>query len=232
MPPGARGGPHADRRRLTTASEPCAVPLPAIVKPAWEDGSAGIWARSVVADTTSLRERVAEVLGLFKGPCLVEQYIDGREFNVALLGFPEARILPLQEIDFSALPADHPRIVSYRAKWAPARPRTSAPGPSCTPSSRRSSPPASAARRRRPGAWWAGVTTAGSTSVSTRPAHRTWSTSTPTAISPPTPASPAPPAPSASTTRRSCGARGLRAAAAERARQPRPPRPVRSDEAR
>jgi len=107
---------------LTTASEPCAVPLPAIVKPAWEDGSAGIWARSVVADTTSLRERVAEVLGLFKGPCLVEQYIDGREFNVALLGFPEARILPLQEIDFSALPADHPRIVSYRAKWSPGSP--------------------------------------------------------------------------------------------------------------
>ncbi|HOU91774.1 MAG TPA: D-alanine--D-alanine ligase [Polyangiaceae bacterium] len=107
---------------LTTPSEPCEVPLPAIVKPAREDGSAGIWARSVVTDRASLRERIAEVLGLFQGPCLVEQYVEGREFNVALLGFPEARVLPLQEIDFSALPAGHPRIVSYRAKWSPGSP--------------------------------------------------------------------------------------------------------------
>ena len=119
---GRAGVPTPVGALVSTPSEPCAVPLPAIVKPAWEDGSAGIWARSVVTDTASLRERVAEVLALFQGPCLVEQYVDGREFNVALLGFPEARVLPLQEIDFSALPAGHPRIVSYRAKWSPGSP--------------------------------------------------------------------------------------------------------------
>jgi D-alanine-D-alanine ligase len=102
---------------LERANSPCDLPFPLIVKPAREDGSAGIWGRSVVHDEASLRERAAEVIDLFKAPCLVEQYIDGREFNVALLGFPQARVLPLQEIEFSDLPANHPPIVSYDAKW-------------------------------------------------------------------------------------------------------------------
>ena len=97
--------------------EPCDLPFPLIVKPAQEDGSAGIWGKSVVHDETSLRERVAELINMFKAPCLVEQYIEGREFNVALLGYPQARILPLQEIDFSNLPTEEPHIVSYDAKW-------------------------------------------------------------------------------------------------------------------
>jgi D-alanine-D-alanine ligase len=102
---------------ISHRDEPCDLPLPAIVKPAREDGSAGIWARSVVRDEPSLRERVAEVIDLFKAPCIVEQFIDGREFNVALLGFPQPRVLPLQEIDFSELPEDQPRVVTYDAKW-------------------------------------------------------------------------------------------------------------------
>src|SRR5260221_9932817 len=55
--------------------EPCDLPFPLIVKPAQEDGSAGIWGKSVVHDQTSLRERVAELINIFKAPCLVEQYI-------------------------------------------------------------------------------------------------------------------------------------------------------------
>jgi D-alanine-D-alanine ligase len=97
--------------------DPCDLALPAIVKPAREDGSAGIWCRSVVREEKELRERVAEVIDLFKAPCIVEQYIDGRELNVALLGFPQPRVLPLQEIDFTDLPAEQPRIVTYDAKW-------------------------------------------------------------------------------------------------------------------
>jgi D-alanine-D-alanine ligase len=93
------------------------LPFPLIVKPSREDGSAGIWGRSVVHDLPSLRERVAEVIGTFKAPCLVEQFVEGREFNVALLGHPQPRVLPLQEIDFTQLPEDQPKIVSYDAKW-------------------------------------------------------------------------------------------------------------------
>lgn len=98
-------------------ADPCDLQLPAIVKPAREDGSAGIWCRSVVRDEASMRERVAELIDLFKAPCIVEQFIDGRELNVALLGFPQARVLPLQEIDFADLPEGQPHIVTYDAKW-------------------------------------------------------------------------------------------------------------------
>jgi D-alanine-D-alanine ligase len=97
--------------------ERCDLPFPLIVKPAQEDGSAGIWDRSVVHDKASLLARVDELISSFKAPCLVEQYIDGREFNVAILGYPQARVLPLQEISFARLPPGQQKIVSYDAKW-------------------------------------------------------------------------------------------------------------------
>jgi D-alanine-D-alanine ligase len=96
---------------------PCDLPFPLIVKPVREDGSAGITSRSVVYDESQLRDVVAEVVGTFHQPCLVEEFIPGRELNVALFGFPTARVLPLQEIDFAQLPDHEPKIVSYAAKW-------------------------------------------------------------------------------------------------------------------
>jgi D-alanine-D-alanine ligase len=83
-----------------------------------EDGSVGIWRTSVVRDPDALARAVEAVVATFRQPCLVEQFVDGREFNVALLGHPAPRVLPLSEIDFAALPPDAPRIVSYDAKWA------------------------------------------------------------------------------------------------------------------
>ena len=71
----------------------------------------------MVHDEASCRARVAEVIETFRQPVLVERYIKGREFNVALFGFPTARILPLSEIDFDRLPDHLPKIVSYEAKW-------------------------------------------------------------------------------------------------------------------
>lgn len=112
------GVPTPQGALLESENDPCDLAFPLIVKPAREDGSAGIWGKSVVHDEPTLRERVAELINLFKAPVLVEQYMDGREFNVALLGYPQARVLPLQEIDFSNLPPEQPRIVSYDAKWS------------------------------------------------------------------------------------------------------------------
>jgi D-alanine-D-alanine ligase len=103
---------------LRAPDDPCTLPFPLIAKPVREDGSVGIASRSVVHDEKALREVAAEVIRTFRQPCLVEQYIEGRELNVALLGFPTARVLPLSEIDFSLLPSGIPRIVSYEAKWA------------------------------------------------------------------------------------------------------------------
>ena len=51
------------------------------------------------------------------GTLLIEEYVEGREFNASLLGYPQAKLLPVAEIDFSAFPANLYSIVGYRAKW-------------------------------------------------------------------------------------------------------------------
>jgi D-alanine-D-alanine ligase len=111
------GIPTPAGRVLRAAGDPCDLPFPLIVKPVREDGSVGIWPTSVVHDAAGLASAVNAVVTKLRQPALVEQFIDGREFNVALLGHPTPRVLPLSEIDFAALPPGAPRIVSYDAKW-------------------------------------------------------------------------------------------------------------------
>jgi D-alanine-D-alanine ligase len=114
----AAGIPTPRGRVLTCASDPCDLPFPLIVKPVREDGSVGIWHTSVVHDHDELTRAVEAVVSTFRQPALVEEFIDGRELNVALIGHPTPRVLPLSEIDFTALPPGVPRIVSYDAKWS------------------------------------------------------------------------------------------------------------------
>jgi len=114
----AAGIPTPAGRILTSPNDECDLPFPLIVKPVREDGSVGIWRTSVVHDAGALARAVDAVVTTFRQPALVEQFIDGRELNVALIGHPTPRVLPLSEIDFGALPADAPRIVSYDAKWS------------------------------------------------------------------------------------------------------------------
>jgi D-alanine-D-alanine ligase len=91
--------------------------FPLIVKPEHEDGSVGISDSSVVFTASELRKRVRFVFEEFEQAALVEQYIDGREFNVAILGHRDPLVLPISEIDFSGLTPDMNKIVSYEAKW-------------------------------------------------------------------------------------------------------------------
>ncbi|MDE3059213.1 MAG: ATP-grasp domain-containing protein, partial [Bacteroidota bacterium] len=91
--------------------------FPLIVKPSFEDASLGIDNKSVVYSWNELEQRVKFVLEEFNQPCLVEEYIEGREINVAILGNAEPAALPLSEIDFSSLPEGYPHIVSYNSKW-------------------------------------------------------------------------------------------------------------------
>ena len=114
----AAGIPTPAGRVVLRPGEPCDLPFPLIVKPVREDGSVGISRGSVVHDQATLARAVEAVVTSLRQPCLVEQFIDGREFNVALLGHPTPRVLPLSEIDFDGLPPDAPRIVSYEAKWS------------------------------------------------------------------------------------------------------------------
>jgi D-alanine-D-alanine ligase len=88
-------------------------PLPAIVKPAAEDASAGLDRGSVVTDRKALRARVAAMTEQFD-EVLVQEYIAGREFNV---GFVGTRVLPIAEIDFSRMPEGAWPILTYAGKW-------------------------------------------------------------------------------------------------------------------
>jgi D-alanine-D-alanine ligase len=98
-----------------TLKEEMAFPL--IVKPSHEDGSVGISDASIVTTLPELRKRVQHIFHEFDQPALVEQYIEGREMNVAIIGFKHPQVLPISEIDFSGLLPGMHHIVSYEAKW-------------------------------------------------------------------------------------------------------------------
>ncbi len=91
---------------------------PLFVKPAAEDASLGIGPESVVTDWAALERQVASVAQRY-GPAMIEPFIDGREFNVAIIALPEPQVLPLAEIDFRASEAIGWPIVTYEGKWAP-----------------------------------------------------------------------------------------------------------------
>lgn len=102
------------------ASAPGDVPSgPLIVKPVRADASEGIDVRSVVPGPgPDLDDAVRRVHEGFGQPALVEQFIDGREINVALMERgAKPQVLPPAEIDFSAFPPERPRVVDYDAKW-------------------------------------------------------------------------------------------------------------------
>lgn len=94
---------------------PADFPTPAIVKPAAEDASMGIDQGAVHADIANLLHRIEWIESRI-GESIVQRYIDGREFNVALVG---ASTLPVSEIDFRQMPDGAWRIVSFDAKWTP-----------------------------------------------------------------------------------------------------------------
>jgi D-alanine-D-alanine ligase len=91
--------------------------FPLIVKPPQEDASIGITSSSIVRDLKELFGKIDELQTTFQGPVLVEEFIDGREFYVGVLGNVSPEALPVIELDFSALPAGRPRIASWEAKW-------------------------------------------------------------------------------------------------------------------
>ena len=90
--------------------------FPVIIKPRFEDASIGIDQESIFEEEEKLRRGLKDFNKRF-GPLLVEEYIDGREFNISLLGYPKPQALPPAEIDFSAFPDGLYPIVGYRAKW-------------------------------------------------------------------------------------------------------------------
>jgi D-alanine-D-alanine ligase len=91
---------------------------PWFVKLAHEDASLGITEANVVANAAALRARSRELMQAHDQAVIAERFVEGREINVTLMGHGDrVEVLPLHEIDFSAMPRDRPHIVSYAAKW-------------------------------------------------------------------------------------------------------------------
>jgi D-alanine-D-alanine ligase len=112
------GLPVPAGRVMRTPRSSDGLRFPLIVKCLREDASLGLTDRSVVRDEARLREQVGFVIDTWHQPALVEEFLEGREFNVAVAGSRPAA-LPISEIDFAAMPAGKPRFVSYDAKWVP-----------------------------------------------------------------------------------------------------------------
>jgi D-alanine-D-alanine ligase len=89
-------------------------PAPWIVKPALEHGSRGIECATPATNRDDLAERVRSLHTRFQQPVLVDTFIDGREFQVGIVG-PD--LLPVLELDFSALSAGAPKMIGYATKW-------------------------------------------------------------------------------------------------------------------
>ena len=91
--------------------------FPLIVKPNSEGSSKGITNDSLVFDDESLKRQVTRIITNYTQPALVEEYIDGREFTVALIGNGHPRVLPIVEVTYDHLPEGVHRFDSFEAKW-------------------------------------------------------------------------------------------------------------------
>jgi D-alanine-D-alanine ligase len=125
-----------DKRQVQHRLKDCGVPIPpwkifntvgdvdwhifpAIVKPAFEHYSLGIARESVVECEVELHRRIEYVLNSHQQPVLVEEFIDGREFHVGVIGNSELLMLPPAEIDFSSFDDIHDRLCTYEANFVP-----------------------------------------------------------------------------------------------------------------
>jgi D-alanine-D-alanine ligase len=91
--------------------------FPAIVKPALEHWSLGVDRNSVATTPAELERQVAYILDTFQEPALLEDFIDGREFRVSVLGNDPPRMLPPAEMDYAYFDDIHDRMLNWESKW-------------------------------------------------------------------------------------------------------------------
>jgi D-alanine-D-alanine ligase len=91
--------------------------MPLFVKPLRGDASIGINGNSLVHNAKDMMERVTDIHQKVKDSALVEEYIEGREFYVGVLGNDEPLAFPPVELDFSGLPVGRPHFLDRKAKW-------------------------------------------------------------------------------------------------------------------
>jgi D-alanine-D-alanine ligase len=91
---------------------------PLIIKPISEGSSKGIFSSSLVKNKLELEDEVRRIIFSYNQPALIEEFLPGREFTVAVLGNDdETEILPIIEIRYEDFPEDVIPMYSYEAKW-------------------------------------------------------------------------------------------------------------------
>jgi len=93
--------------------------FPAIVKPAFEHCSVGITPEAVVMDREELAARLEFVHKELHQPAIVEDFIDGREFHVTIMGNGNVEMLPPAEMDYSVFDSPRDRLCSFDSKFTP-----------------------------------------------------------------------------------------------------------------
>jgi D-alanine-D-alanine ligase len=96
---------------------PKSLRYPLIIKPIYEDGSEGIHNASLVKNTEELADRVKMVHEKFQQSAIAEEYVEGREFYISLLGNHRLTLLPPRELSFGSAENGGPVLATYRVKW-------------------------------------------------------------------------------------------------------------------
>ncbi len=96
---------------------PKALHYPLVVKPAFEDSSEGISNASLVNNETALLERVKFIHEGWDQPVIAEEYIEGRELYVSIIGNKRLTVLPIRECIFDFDGSEGPQLATYRVKW-------------------------------------------------------------------------------------------------------------------
>jgi D-alanine-D-alanine ligase len=96
---------------------PGKLKFPILVKPVKEEASYGISRNSFVQNNEQFRERVGFIHEKYKGDAIAEEYIEGRELYVSIMGNVKLTVFPLRELVFKEVPLNEPRIATYKAKW-------------------------------------------------------------------------------------------------------------------
>jgi D-alanine-D-alanine ligase len=91
--------------------------MPLFVKPLRMDASIGIDKKALVSDAMAMMKRVVMIHEQLNDSALVEEYIEGREFYVGVIGNQSPIALPPIEVDFSGLPEGAPKVLDSKAKW-------------------------------------------------------------------------------------------------------------------
>lgn len=93
------------------------LPYPLIIKSTVEQGSVGIAQASYVSNPEELIERVEQLFTIAEGDAIAEQYIEGRELYVTVLGNNRLQVLPIRELVFDNIDESMHRIATYTVKW-------------------------------------------------------------------------------------------------------------------